>query len=88
MGKYAADFGVVVENCFPYTGRDAPCTNEHNCKRYYAKDYKYIGAGYYGGCNEHAMMVELVENGPFAKSTTTSRFTVEVSISTLASMTN
>ena len=66
IGKYADDFGVVEEDCFPYTARDDSCSHEpKECHRYYAKDYKYIGKGYYGGCSERAMMEELVKNGPF-----------------------
>ena len=64
--KYADDFGMVEEDCFPYSARDDSCSNEpKECHRYYAKDYKYIGKGYYGGCSEQAMMEELVKNGPF-----------------------
>lgn len=46
-GKYAQDFGVVPEECNPYTGKDDKCS-EKECKRYYVADYKYIG-GFYGG---------------------------------------
>ncbi len=63
-GKYAEDFGLVEESCYPYKGRDDPCEKK-TCKRYYATDYKYVG-GYYGACNEELMMIQLVKNGPIA----------------------
>ncbi|KAG8182969.1 hypothetical protein JTE90_013421 [Oedothorax gibbosus] len=65
-GKYAQDFGVTPEECNPYTGKDDKCS-EKQCKRYYVADYKYIG-GFYGGCNEELMKMELVANGPIAVS--------------------
>ena len=68
-GKYAEDFGVVEESCFPYKGSDkVSCGREHSkCERYRATDYYYIG-GYYGACNDHLMQMELVQNGPIAVS--------------------
>ncbi|GFY38191.1 dipeptidyl peptidase 1 [Trichonephila inaurata madagascariensis] len=65
-GKYAQDFGVVAEECFPYEYKDDSC-REKKCKRYYVADYKYVG-GFYGGCNEDLMKMELVQNGPIAVS--------------------
>lgn len=64
-GKYAQDFGVVEESCFPYVGKDSSCTETKGCIRYYATDYYYVG-GYYGACNEPEMRLELVNNGPMA----------------------
>ncbi|XP_042905828.1 dipeptidyl peptidase 1 [Parasteatoda tepidariorum] len=61
-GKYAQDFGVLPEECFPYEGQDSGC-NEKKCKRYYVADYKYVG-GFFGGCNEELMRLEIVKNGP------------------------
>lgn len=61
-GKYAQDFGVVTEDCDPYTGRDDTCKLD-KCKRYYVAEYNYVG-GFYGGCNEELMKMELVRNGP------------------------
>ena len=68
-GKYAEDFGIVEESCFPYQGSDkVSCTRERSgCKRYHATDYYYIG-GYYGACNDKLMQIELVQNGPIAVS--------------------
>ena len=64
-GKYAEDFGVVEEDCFPYLGHDSPCKEKSGCLRYYSTEYHYVG-GFYGACNEEEMMVELVNNGPIA----------------------
>ncbi|XP_029424713.1 dipeptidyl peptidase 1 isoform X1 [Nannospalax galili] len=64
-GKYAQDFGVVEEDCFPYTAKDAPCKPKDDCIRYYSSEYHYVG-GFYGGCNEALMKLELVNHGPMA----------------------
>lgn len=63
IGKYIQDFGIVDESCFPYVGTDTPCGVPQNCGRVYTADYNYVG-GFYGGCSEMAMMLELVKNGP------------------------
>ncbi|XP_036416718.1 dipeptidyl peptidase 1 [Colossoma macropomum] len=63
IGKYIQDFGIVEEKCFPYTARDSPCKVPAECARYYTSDYHYVG-GFYGGCSETAMMLELVRDGP------------------------
>ncbi|XP_013863458.1 dipeptidyl peptidase 1 [Austrofundulus limnaeus] len=65
IGKYTQDFGVVEESCFPYTGKDSPCGVAEDCLRRYTAEYGYVG-GFYGGCSEMAMMLELVKNGPMA----------------------
>ncbi|GCB69564.1 hypothetical protein scyTo_0005500 [Scyliorhinus torazame] len=62
-GKYAQDFGLVEERCFPYVGIDTPCTVSKFCYHYYVSQYYYVG-GFYGACNEAAMKLELVKNGP------------------------
>uniref|UniRef100_A0A8C6FKF4 Dipeptidyl peptidase 1 n=1 Tax=Moschus moschiferus TaxID=68415 RepID=A0A8C6FKF4_MOSMO len=64
-GKYAQDFGLVEEDCFPYTGTDSPCRLKEGCFRYYSSEYHYVG-GFYGGCNEALMKLELVHQGPMA----------------------
>lgn len=65
-GKYAEDFGVVEESCYPYVGQDTTCSKEKaKCRRYYATNYHYIG-GFYGACNEELMRLALVNNGPLA----------------------
>ncbi|XP_078140383.1 dipeptidyl peptidase 1-like isoform X1 [Centroberyx gerrardi] len=63
--KYIQDFGIVDESCFPYIGKNSPCGVPQNCSRLYTAEYSYVG-GFYGGCNEDAMMLELVQNGPMA----------------------
>uniref|UniRef100_A0A8C9Y5W9 Cathepsin C n=1 Tax=Sander lucioperca TaxID=283035 RepID=A0A8C9Y5W9_SANLU len=63
IGKYVQDFGVVDESCFPYVAKDTPCGVPQNCGRIYTAEYNYVG-GFYGGCSEMAMMLELVKNGP------------------------
>ncbi|XP_072317940.1 dipeptidyl peptidase 1 [Eucyclogobius newberryi] len=65
IGKYAQDFGLVEESCFPYVAKDTPCGLSQKCGRTYAAQYNYVG-GFYGGCSEAAMMLELVKNGPMA----------------------
>ncbi|XP_011676840.1 dipeptidyl peptidase 1 isoform X1 [Strongylocentrotus purpuratus] len=67
-GKYAEDFGVVEESCYPYEGTDISCSKEKaGCRRYYATNYNYVG-GFYGGCKEELMRTQLVKNGPLAVS--------------------
>ncbi|XP_069141870.1 dipeptidyl peptidase 1-like [Argopecten irradians] len=67
-GKYAEDFGIVPESCNPYNGKDSSvCHTKTSCTRMYATDYSYVG-GYYGGCNEYAMINALVKNGPMSVS--------------------
>lgn len=51
------------ESCFPYVAKDSPCGVPQNCLRLYTAEYSYVG-GFYGGCSEMAMMLELVKNGP------------------------
>ncbi|XP_041918896.1 dipeptidyl peptidase 1 [Alosa sapidissima] len=63
IGKYVQDFGIVEEDCVPYLGADAPCSVPDKCRRLYASEYHYVG-GFYGNCNEAAMMLELVRDGP------------------------
>ncbi|XP_014325848.1 dipeptidyl peptidase 1 [Xiphophorus maculatus] len=65
IGKYVQDFGIVDESCFPYTAKDTPCGVPANCGKMYTAEYGYVG-GFYGGCSETAMMLELVNNGPMA----------------------
>ena len=62
IGKYAKDFGLVDEQCFPYKAKDSPC-HEQVCPRHYGTGYHYVG-GFYGACNEVLMRLELLKNGP------------------------
>ncbi|XP_071352792.1 dipeptidyl peptidase 1 [Trachinotus anak] len=63
IGKYVQDFGIVDESCFPYVAKNSPCGIPQNCGRIYTAEYSYVG-GFYGGCSETAMMLDLVKNGP------------------------
>ena len=47
-GKYAEDYGLVLEKCNPYKGKDGKCQTQQNCERHYFTGYSYIG-GFYGG---------------------------------------
>ncbi|KAH7639818.1 dipeptidyl peptidase 1 [Dermatophagoides farinae] len=69
-GKYAQDFGVVEESCYPYKAYTGKCKLDYNTtakcqQRTYTIKYNYLG-GYFGACNEEAMRIELVKNGPIA----------------------
>ncbi|XP_059042953.1 dipeptidyl peptidase 1 isoform X1 [Mustela lutreola] len=64
-GKYAQDFGLVEEACFPYKAADSPCKPKKDCPRHYSSEYHYVG-GFYGACNEALMKLELVHHGPMA----------------------
>lgn len=64
-GKYAEDFGLVLEECNPYKGADGQCSTDPKCPRHYSTNFKYVG-GYYGACNEPAMMEAVYERGPVA----------------------
>ncbi|XP_059148587.1 dipeptidyl peptidase 1-like isoform X2 [Physella acuta] len=66
-GKYAEDYGLVLENCNPYKGVDGKCQTNQKCPRHYFTSYKYVG-GYYGACNEALMMDAIYTNGPIAVS--------------------
>jgi cathepsin C len=60
--KYAQDFGIVEESCYPYHGSDSQC-KPTSCKRQYFTNYGYVG-GYYGASTEQGMMEEIYKNGP------------------------
>lgn len=62
-GKYAEDFGVVEESCFPYLARDSECREPSSCTRYRSNKYDYVG-GYFGNCNEEEMLMDLAMYGP------------------------
>lgn len=66
-GKYAQDFGMVEETCNPYKGTDETCKKNVSCQRHYVAEYRYVG-GFYGGCNEDLMRIQLVRNGPMSVS--------------------
>ncbi|KHJ42332.1 hypothetical protein D918_07672 [Trichuris suis] len=67
-GKYAEDYGWVLEQCSRYKGKkqdEKVCDVDRHCKRFYATDYAYVG-GFYGGTSEPMMRLALVKNGPIA----------------------
>jgi len=64
-GKYAEDYGLVLEDCNPYKGSDGKCQTKTTCPRHYFTNYKYVG-GYYGASNEAVMLQALYEGGPLA----------------------
>lgn len=69
-GKFAQDYGVIPDKCYPYKGVDGQCktvnATMYGCnEKTYVYSYKYVG-GYYGACNEDLMQLDLVKNGPVA----------------------
>ncbi|XP_071548230.1 dipeptidyl peptidase 1-like [Panulirus ornatus] len=66
-GRYAQDQGVVAEECNRYTGTDSICYSSQSCARTYVSEYVHVG-GYYGACNEEAMLEALVTTGPISTS--------------------
>ena len=68
-GKFAQDYGVVMETDYPYTGEGSICINRFigAQQRIHVTDYGYVG-GFYGGCNEPLMKIALVKKGPLAVS--------------------
>jgi len=61
-GKFAQDFGVILEQDMPYLGHDQSCPKSYP-PQVHVYDYGYVG-GFYGGCNEALMRVALVKKGP------------------------
>ena len=47
-GRYAEDFGLVLEECNPYKGKDGKCSTKPTCERHYTIQSSFVG-GYYGG---------------------------------------
>ena len=62
---YAQDFGVTTEDSYPYLGKDTKCHPVKQGIRIHVSKYGYVG-GFYGGCNEALMRVELIRTGPIA----------------------
>ncbi len=72
VAKYAEDWGVATDPCFPYEAGivgDAQPACAKQCadasQAWRATNYRYVG-GYFGNCSEVAMMRELVSSGPLA----------------------
>jgi len=61
-GKFAQDYGVILEQDMPYLGHDQTCPKVY-VPQVYVSDYGYVG-GFYGGCNEALMRLALVKKGP------------------------
>jgi len=67
-GKFAQDYGVIVEKDYPYTGQQTKCKNRFiEEDRVHVSDYGYVGE-FYGGCNDALMRLALVKIGPLAVS--------------------
>jgi len=67
-GKFAQDYGVIVEKDYPYTGQQTKCENRFIGEdRVHVSDYGYVGE-FYGGCNDALMRLALVKIGPLAVS--------------------
>lgn len=70
VGKFGNEFELVQESCHPYKGYQdecGACDVTSQAEIYRMSDYGYVG-GSYGNCNERAMMLELMQNGPFVVS--------------------
>jgi len=68
VAKYGEDYGIVTEECFPYTAKEVACSNKcKNSQKRYFTNYRYIG-GYYGNCSEVSMMEVIKNHGPVAVS--------------------
>eukprot|EP00823_Brevimastigomonas_motovehiculus_P008107 TRINITY_DN7379_c0_g1_i1.p1 TRINITY_DN7379_c0_g1~~TRINITY_DN7379_c0_g1_i1.p1 ORF type:complete len:453 (-),score=102.83 TRINITY_DN7379_c0_g1_i1:161-1519(-) len=68
VGKYAEDFGIVEESCFPYTSSDSTACSKKcaaPAKIWTAKEHAYIG-GYNGNCSVAGMMEEMAARGPIS----------------------
>jgi len=67
ISKYAEDFGVVEESCFPYNPT-ASCSQKcPNGRKWRVSNYEYIG-GYYGATTAELMQIEIMNNGPVSVS--------------------
>lgn len=63
VGKHSEDFGALLETNLTYEASDGVCSSK-GTKNYPIKNTRYVG-GFYGGCNEAAMLREIQE-GPIA----------------------
>lgn len=64
LHKFIQEFGIISEDCMPYTGSESKCSLQTCPKsKIFIKDYYYIG-GFYGASNEVNIMKELRARGP------------------------
>jgi cathepsin C len=70
VSKYGEDFGIALEQCFPY--QSGVLTNVSCAGRctdpaqiVHVTRFEYVG-GYFGACSEAAMMQEIYSHGPVA----------------------
>jgi len=61
-GKFAQDYGAILEQEYPYIGKDASCPQDF-IPSVHVSAYGYVG-GFYGGCNEALMRMALHKVGP------------------------
>lgn len=68
-GRFAQDYGVVMETDYPYTGQTTVCKDRFISpnNRVFVSDYGYVG-DFYGGCNHVLMEAALAKIGPLAVS--------------------
>ena len=69
--KFGSEFEYIEENCLKYTAKNGKCSDSCDIsllkKVYRVKKYWFVG-GHYGLSSERLMMIELMNNGPFAVS--------------------
>jgi len=65
VAKFGTDFSLVDEACLPYQSETGQCSDTCSSPsaRIKLKQPRFVG-GYFGACNEAAMMRELVTSGP------------------------
>jgi cathepsin C len=73
QSKWSEDVGLIPSKCFQYADKGNGCgAVDKNCVAasggsYRAANHRYVG-GYYGGSDEHEIMLELVQHGPLVVS--------------------
>jgi len=79
VAKYAMDFGLATDPCFPYEAgvvldKQPQCSKQCTApsEHLFATSVRYVG-GYFGNCSEVEMMKALVANGPLAVGITVPR---------------
>lgn len=71
VSKFGSEFQFVDESCLKYTAKNGKCSDSCDVSAlsrvYKVKNYWFVG-GNYGKCSERAMMLELMNKGPFVVS--------------------